>query len=573
MTELLYLYGCDGATDTYDDTDFNTIAERIQPANAPAETEIWENKHTKYCLIHPSDVISTQGSSVCLGQMIPSPQDWHKPGGKHPDGSYGIARCDANRLEVLSDPAGSRTLYYYKFDDLFAVSTSERAIMHLLDEFVPDEQAIAWMISSGTLGPKQSWDERIKCLPPDSRLELDRSSWELTIETTPVHFESSATDHRSRLIDSLDETFSSMNIDLSQWALPLSGGYDSRELLLRFRDDPELQTITWGTNSALDQSDSDAAIAKALANEHGVSHRYFSLPESPTDIGSVFSRFVTASEGRIDHFSGYTDGLELFGDLATGSTEGIIRGDEGFGWVDVKYSQGVRRCVGAKMISDYDRLQSLPVPGRGAQCWPDDLQKGTDESLSTWRDRLYHSYRMPVVLSSLSSIKTPYVEIVNPFLCRRVLEPVREFPDELRTEKQLYKEYVLNRSPDIPIADRGASPSEEMILNSGPATEFLISELDTHRSRRVFSGEIIDPVLDELMSSDQTQSEDQSNVSMLDGLKRSIGERLPTNFVRQMAYYTPVDPPSLSISDGRLAFRLYMIANLHNKLREDTKQL
>jgi len=55
------------------------------------------------------------------------------------------------------------------------------------------------------------------------------------------------------------------------------------------------------------------------------------------------------------------------------------------------------------------------------------------------------------VLGALTALKTPYVEVVNLFLTHRVLETVREFPDEYRTDKRLYPAYAKSRSPDVPV--------------------------------------------------------------------------------------------------------------------------
>jgi asparagine synthetase B (glutamine-hydrolysing) len=203
-----------------------------------------------------------------------------------------------------------------------------------------------------------------------------------------------------------------------------------------------LRTFTWGTEAALDNPDTDAVRARELADACGVPHRYYTLPEAPEEIEEVFDRFVTAGEGRIDHISGYLDGFSVFENLSDSGVDGLIRGDEGFGWLPVGSAAAVRDVIGAERINDHETLPTLSIPGVDDQGFPARLARRDNESLATWRDRLYHTYRIPVVLGALTGLKTPYVEVVNPFLARRLLETVRGLPDEHRTDKRMYAAYV-----------------------------------------------------------------------------------------------------------------------------------
>ena len=63
------------------------------------------------------------------------------------------------------------------------------------------------------------------------------------------------------------------------------------------------------------------------------------------------------------------------------------------------------------------------------------LLQRSGESLTVWRDTLYHEYRIPVYLAALGDLKLPYVEQMNPLLSRKILTVFRCFPDHLRKGK------------------------------------------------------------------------------------------------------------------------------------------
>lgn len=583
MAELIYLCGRGGTTESFSDDDLVTVARRILPDNAPHRTEVIRERNIVYCLVNGNDTLPRRNASVCMGQMIPRTEGWHRPGTSIPDGSYGIVRADDETVELLADMTASRTLFYSLLKDLFVVSTSQRAVAHFVDSVVPNETAIAWMVSSGTLGPCQAWDERITALPPDGRLRLDRSSWDVTTTTgsardpfTPTN--ESRNTHRKRLERSLDRTFANLDLDLAQWSLPLSGGYDSRELLLRLKDDPSLTTITWGTSEALEVPNSDAVRAQELADACNVRHRYHTLPQEPDNLETVFERFLTASEGRIDHFQGYTDGFGVFESLANSDFAGIIRGDEGFGMAHAgsesfDYLSEVRQIIGAKMIADFQSLPSLAIPGTDSQQFPRRYHRQPGESLQMWRDRLYNIYRLPVILSALTSIKTPYVEVINPFLTREVLSTVRSFPDEMRTNRDLYTEYVKQRSPPVTIATQSPDPDREKILKMDESRRLLHANLDRESARSILGEEVIEYALEGLSSTTSSETTADSSDGPLTMLKRTVGGHIPTEITRGIVRYTPVERVGQTLSRPRLAFRLYLITSMFERLEGDVDVL
>lgn len=575
MAELVYLVGRGGKADSYSERNLDSVAGRILPANAPEESIIYRDGDTTRLIINPSNSLLTRGKSVCMGQMMPPRDDWATPGTPVPDGNYGIVREDEETIEVLSDMTASRTLYYYLLDDLFVVSTSQRAIMHFLDSFVPDETAMAWMVSSGSLGPCQTWDRRVNCLPPDSSLQLDRSTWEITTSTGPAWTSFDPVDrskqyHYDQLDTALERTFSGMELDFSQWHVTLSGGVDSREILRRLQGRPGITSSTRTTAAAIEIPNSDSARAKELADAYDIPHRYHIIPSKPDNVQTVFETMLTLAEGRVATSPRMADGFEEFKSLAANGVDGVIRGDEGFGWQAVGSPTDVRQSVGGEMISDYDILPSLSIPGAKTQDWPSRYGQYPDESLPMWRDRLYHTFRAPVYLAAWNSLKTPYLEIVNPFMTRRVLNAVRELPDKMRTEKQLFRRYVMDRSPDVPEANRSCLDLMAF-LESTESRGFLSTELDTTHAKSVLGTEVVEHTLASI--SPETTSDTGSNQSLFDTVKRNVGGRLSPSTIRRILEYSPMTRPDPVLSDTRLAVRLYTIQSMLHQLENDTQWL
>lgn len=577
MANLIYLFGRDGSTDSYSNADLRQVSDRITPENAPSEVTIERDGDAVACIVGNPSPLPVRGTSVCMGQLFPATANWDVPGATPPDGTYALVRTDGDTVELVSDVVGSRTLYYRLFEDVFVASTSQRAVQHFAESFERDDEALAWMVSSGTLGPVGTWDERVEVLDRDSTVRLERATWQLDVESNDVTFapiNRSASAQRTRLDRTIEHACRSFDADASRWTLPLSGGIDSRELLTRFRGRDGLEAITWGTADALDDPDSDAAVARDLADAADVPHTYHTLPATPADPETVFERFVTAGEGRIDHVAGYVDGFDTFAGLAADGFHGIVRGDVAQSQTRVKSPMHVRFNVNGRLVEDYETLSERPVPGKDRQRWPARFDQRHGESLSTWRDRTYQAYRIPVTLASLTALKTPYVEVVNPLLSRPVVETIRTLPDSARNGKQLLRTDVLDRGPDVRVATNSATPSYEAIFGASDVIDHLHATLDTSSSRDVLGEELVDWTLDSLIERPLDESGTAPSgvewPSIVDALKYSVASMMPASIITGFATYTTIEPPSVSIDTNHLAFRLYLIENMVRRLRRDT---
>ena len=189
------------------------------------------------------------------------------------------------------------------------------------------------MLSTGSLGPSLSWDKRIEMLSPDSSVVLNKKGWSVSIKTTPIEFtplDQPYEQHERILLEALEETFASLDLDLTTWVLALSGGYDSRSILYMLRDVGKsidnLRTVTWGLASRRSREGSDGAVSKALADALEVSNDYYPTDFTGEPLDRVLDRFVRLGEGRVDHMSGYMDGFAMWKSLFEDGVEGLSQG-------------------------------------------------------------------------------------------------------------------------------------------------------------------------------------------------------------------------------------------------------
>lgn len=570
MSKVIYLCSKNKSFDLIDENRIINICKELEPDNISSKVphRVSIKDRVAFGIMNHGSSVLIKGNSLLLGHRYDHRVGWEVPLSDFPDGSYGLFRENDDYLEVVSDPSASRTLWYYFDDSLFISSTSQRAIVMFLGGFVFDKRIIPWMLSTGSLGPALSWDMRIRRLGPDSSVILDKTSWSISINQKPIIFtekQRTDTEHQRILTEAIRKTVKSLNeIDFNEWVLPLSGGYDSRAIICFLIENrmpaKDLKTITWGLKESINQKGNDAKVAKKLADTIGVPHKYYHTNISSEPIEKVIDRFLLCGEGRVDHLSGYMDGLEIWSKLYEDGVKGIIRGDEGFGWSSVTSELTVKESVGCMQCSDYSNLTNVISDfGLSAQKLPDELEIREDESLEQWRDRLYHSYRLPTILAALSDIKFSFVEQINPLLSGFILNRARELPDRLRTDKALFKKIVNTIGPNIEYAKFGANADPKDILRNSEAVDLFKRKIGSEYARILLSHDLVDYILNSI------RMENSGSTPSAGSLKYHI-KRLVPRFAKNWIKDN-VSQPRL---DGNvLAFRVFIIIRMHQILSDD----
>ncbi|OGP90984.1 MAG: hypothetical protein A2157_17270 [Deltaproteobacteria bacterium RBG_16_47_11] len=214
------------------------LSRRMTPDNIPpVPPKIITADGIAMAIISPNEVLAVKGTSVAMGSIFSPPESWYIPCGRVPAGSFALFRSNEDKVELVTDMVGSRTVWYVQTPDLFLASTSQRAIVYFLESFDQNEEACWWMLSSGMLGPGFAWDRRIRSIPPNSCLVLDRKSWNIhlgTEKTVCLAPQPSGDNHQLELESEIEALIGDLDFDDEKWILALSGGFDSRMLLLSF---------------------------------------------------------------------------------------------------------------------------------------------------------------------------------------------------------------------------------------------------------------------------------------------------------------------------------------------------
>ncbi len=564
MSKVLYACFRENRPEEFSDENINLLSKRLEPDNITfKDPEIVYDKNKLIAVFNPNDSLKIRGTNVCLGNILNSTDLWWKPKSRSPDGSYALFRGDDQIVEVIGDMLATRTIWYYHDDNLFLSSTSQRAIIFFLRSFQLNEQAISWMISTGTLGPGYSWDDRLQPMAGDSILTLDHKSWKIHIEKAECVFRPvKRTDkkHYIALEESLIESFSKMDLDYNKWVLPLSGGFDSRAIFCMLKAEDGLNCVTWGLESSLIDKSNDAYIAKELADKYDKKHKYYLTDLSKEPIDKIFNRFLISGEGRICDIGAYLDGFKIWKDLFEEGIHGIIRGDEGFGARAVMSGADIRFHMRFPMSSEFSNLKNLQKLGISKQKFPDWLNRYNGESLNGWRDRVYHEYEMPFIFAALNDLKLSYVEVINPLLTREIISTVRTLPIYLRTNKKLFRKIVKEMDKDISFAEKDATATMENIFANKSVKNEILTELNSPQALSALPLEFVKYLIDKVATSKTVKRSFVYRIKY--NLKRSLPE-LVKNLLRGSVLKVTMDYKELS-------FRAYVVSKMNHILTEDS---
>jgi hypothetical protein len=530
----------------------------------PRPPAVFSRSGLSAALLNPNGAARLQGGSIAVGTLLEPRDDWHVPGAALPDGSFALLRSDDAHVELAADSVGSRTLWYTLTDQELIVSSSQRAIVTLLGSFEPNREVLPWMLSSGTLGPTAAWDRRVHRVQPGERVLLDRASWRTTSTVQPAKFAADESASRAAQLERLRATVADAcrrwSFDARKWVLTLSGGWDSRSLLCLLRD-RGIESVTWGRPDSAEQDGSDAQIARQVAAALAVPHRFFAIASRcAPDV--ALDRFLAAGEGRVARISGYIDGFDVWKTLYDEGYDGVIRGDEAFGSIPVTSPYGARWTANLTTLDDYYSAAELDAFELPKQSIPEGLTRGRNETLATWRDRLYQQFRVSTVLAGLTDLKAAYVEVGNPLLSQSVLDCVRALPDELRTGKCLWKEIVDAQLPNMALATRVAIPSLKEFLADRRVIELMLDELDSERAAAIFApllrARCCAALRAELRAPQPTRNDNRRSAVLVNAVPKRL--RLAVRYWRA---------PNRGIDALALAFRAVVTSRMHALLAAD----
>jgi hypothetical protein len=540
------------------------LAERSVPTDLPhGSPRIVEGDDHSYILVNPSEHVLQKDGSVCIGPILDQ-KGWERVGSPAPDGSFLIVRNDKEHLEVLTDRTASRTAWFCLTERFLAISSSQRPLVSLLRSFKPDPQAVSWFLSSGHLGPGNSWDSRIRMVGPNSRLVLLKKGWELKpIERSPIPKIELPKDPGPDLVSRIEKILTGLDLDMKRTVVQLSGGYDSRGLFLLLRKRFSPATYTLGTEASLRRKGSDAYVVGELTKSIGNDHRFYTAQRTKEPFEKMFRRFLEVGEARIDHLNWYIDGYEHLRDLIRAGRTTSIRGDEALGWHPATPIYGdeldIRKYQGLTLFSDISNIDMSDY-GLEATKLPQGMKKREGETFSAWRDRIYFEIRLPCILSSHNEHISPYLEPVNPLTIGTIMDLAVSLPDKLRDDKRLWKDIVRSLVPKVPFA---TEPSLEDVNDLVNGTEIMNAMGPVLGN---YSGTILPKVLIQKLSEDLKKPKGfRKNRTQRSWLDRLVPD-LIRRFINRRRRTTTLDL-------RRLAFRAFTIISMERVFIDDSGAL
>ena len=452
-------------------------------------------------------------------------------------------------IQLIPDQTASRSVWYITIDDQIIISSSQRLIIQILNSFELNQQAISWFVATGSTGPATSWDRRIKHVLPGNRIIINKHDYSISTEKIGVK---SYSDQFEKITDYVFSKFDNTH----KWGITLSGGYDSRAVAASMvKQGIDVEAFTWGTVQSLENKFSDSTVAKEVADSLGITHTFISHSLGETNPEFVFDTYLKIGEGRIDHINSFSDGLHFWKRVYESDINGIVRADEAFGWLKASSEKDVRISLDRNYPNDYENFGTLFTENLQLPLWPDSFYRKKEETIATWRDRLYREYRIPYILSALHDLMLPFAEIINPFLYDPYIAWVKNQTDESRTNKTKYKRFVEQMMPTIPFAKTPAIAEPEMLLNIESYKNYVYEELTSLNSKKLF-GQTGVTLASKMMRSKVTESL----------FKDKIKELLPYQVKKALRHaFLPYALPH-----NRIVLRLFLASKMIRILKDDS---
>lgn len=486
-----------------------TMTTRILPPGLHGEKEIHISQPLGLlvAVLGRSDQVTSHGNSILTGIMHTDSEKtpWWRLDDPVPEGSYALFRADDSAMEAITDYTGSKTIWHARLGcGGVVVSTCVELIVSLLGNFAMDDRALGWFLSSGTCGPRLSWDKRVTPMPPNSRLRAQKKGMTVTLLETQLDRPKKPEGrvNASQLENELSTTLSQSCYGDKPWILALSGGYDSRAILHGSRHIEDLTCVTWADEFLVDQPNSDLFIARRLAERAGREHvvKIIRRPADASTLERALRRFVQYCDGRVDNYLAYVDGMQMWDELISTSTGRMLRGDELFGTAFASNSAQILQNMRIESFADYaSSSEQREMAIRYDHSTPADLLKRSGENVSRWRWRLRSNYEISNVYAGLNSIRSRFTEVACPLLMGHLVRIASSITDRDQSDKVLFKKVVSGMYPDIPFASRSSILRRSDVHAIPQATELVFDHLNSAFARDVLGVQCSRKVSEELM--------------------------------------------------------------------------
>lgn len=488
------------------------------------------------------------------------------------NGSYAIIKHQKSEISFFCDQFGSRTLWYYLDEDKLIVSTSQRAIIALKKSYNLNEECIAWYLSSGSQGPFISWDQDIVHVDPKLKYIFNVHNWSMGIKEKNLELTKSGVVSTSEFNKYFVEriqtniTKNLKNNSKNKTLLPISGGFDSRLLLgiIKFlKLDESVDLVNWGVDQNL-YDDKKAAVE--ISKSYKKRLLSFFLPKKIVDFNKVLDSFVERSEGRIDHFNAFADDFDLWREIKEKNYTTVIRGD-------IPYPTGLhlntiqaRQKIGLERLEDYSNFDSADFDQYKILQRQCNISRHSRESYIRWRDRLYISWRVPLVLSSFTQLICPYTENIVPMMDWEVFNKYMGISDKNKGNKlHVYKAWKEYDCTGVPCKALPSLQHMDMYFYEESGKTYLIEQLELISQSNNFLNIFSSKVVQEIKSMSLPV---KTRRTLLMKIKRILSKSLPA----YLKFYLKAKQP-MRISHITVAYRLILINKILKMYEKDARFL
>ncbi len=558
---------------------YRRVLERVARRVLPAHLAV--DKNTRICQdnavltsVHGRKENVVERGNCSLAGITRESQpdainDFLQVGGSVPDGSFALVRSDGSVLEAVTDFAGSKSMWHARLKcGGVAVSTCLEIVVALLGDFCVDEKALGWFLSSGSSGPKRSWDKRVKPIPRDSVLRAETDVGQVTCRVSRVRRERDILPEFDpvSLREEIEGVLAAYDLDTAPWLLALSGGYDSRAILYGVRHLQDVSCVTWVDEDSGDEPHSDVAIARQLAARAGRKHevKVMKRPKNAEEIEQSLRRFARYSDGRNDNVLAYLDGMAVWDEMSAGPAGGVLRGDELFGSSIALSASRIRHNMRLDTFEDFAAsADQRELAGRHRHKCPSDLMRRDGETVSHWRLRLRANHEIPVVYAALNAIRSRFVESCCPLLDRRLVEAAASIEGHHLDERAMYTQAVGTMYPDIPIATSRSTLTLKKFLRFPDVAQLVCEHLGTDFARNSLGSRFSNAV--GAAAYELQTASPGSSVGKGGGVQGKLAMPLWAKRLKRR-----LDPP-LQLDNFEIAFRSYLASIIGEEMKKSAQ--
>lgn len=239
---------------------------------------------------------SIRGSAICtLGERSPVED------GQPAIGAFAMWRWNGRRLEVRTDRLGFRPLFYAVDGSTLWLSPSIPELMRQGAPSAVDDAALAVFLRLGTFIGDDTPFLHVRAVPPNARLTWEDGRFQL--EGSRVH-RPRLDIRRDAAIARYGELFRAAMakhpVAPERTIVPLSGGRDSRHILLELHAAGRAPASCVTVRPAPPKSNEDVVVAATVANALGVPHVV--LETTPDRCGDEIEKNLRTSLCVFEHF-------------------------------------------------------------------------------------------------------------------------------------------------------------------------------------------------------------------------------------------------------------------------------